>query len=156
MLPLCLLPRAGPKASAFSGRHAPNSVAEALRQKSLKYSLDIVLGIESIRLPALSFTNPWQSSRIQAPRSRLFRRPHFRFDCFYCMPPNVKQVPSNIATASAGTSVPETGVGRYLWGAVAGVVGIEGGVVSGVFNLESSGVEASDWRPRHDKHYHEA
>jgi hypothetical protein len=41
-------------------------------------------------------------------------------------------------------------------GAVAGVVGIEGGVVSGVFNLESSGVEAPDWRPRHDKQYHEA
>jgi hypothetical protein len=35
-------------------------------------------------------------------------------------------------------------------GAVAGVVGIEGGVVSGVFNLETSGVRASDWRPRHD------
>jgi hypothetical protein len=31
----------------------------------------------------------------------------------------------------------------------------EGGVVSGVFNLESSGVEAPDWRPRHDKCYHE-
>jgi hypothetical protein len=30
------------------------------------------------------------------------------------------------------------------------VVGIEGGVVPGVFNLESSGVRASDWRPRHD------
>ena len=41
-------------------------------------------------------------------------------------------------------------------GAVAGLVGIEGGVVSGVINLESSGVEASDWRPRHDEHYHEA
>ena len=40
--------------------------------------------------------------------------------------------------------------------AVAGLVGIEGGVVSGVFNLESSGVRASDWRPRHDKRYHEA
>jgi hypothetical protein len=36
--------------------------------------------------------------------------------------------------------------------AVAELVGIEGGVVSGVFNLESSGVEAPDWRPRHDKH----
>jgi hypothetical protein len=42
------------------------------------------------------------------------------------------------------------------FGAVAGVVGIEGGVVSGVFNLESSDVRASDWRPRHDKRYHEA
>src|ERR1700682_6244247 len=41
-------------------------------------------------------------------------------------------------------------------GAVAGLVGIECGVVSGVVNLESSGVEASDWRPRHDEHYHEA
>jgi transposase len=39
---------------------------------------------------------------------------------------------------------------------VARLVGIEGGVVSGVFNLESSGVRASDWRPRHDKRYHEA
>jgi hypothetical protein len=41
------------------------------------------------------------------------------------------------------------------FGAVAELVGIEGGVVSGVFNLESSGVEASDWRPRHDEQYHE-
>ena len=41
-------------------------------------------------------------------------------------------------------------------GAVAELVGIEGGVVSGVINLESSGVEASDWRPRHDEPYHEA
>ena len=40
--------------------------------------------------------------------------------------------------------------------AVAGLVGIAGGVVSGVINLESSGVEAPDWRPRHDEHYHEA
>ena len=38
-------------------------------------------------------------------------------------------------------------------GPVGGVVGIEGGVVSGVINLESSGVGASDWRPRHEKHY---
>jgi hypothetical protein len=40
-------------------------------------------------------------------------------------------------------------------GPVDGVVGIEGGVVSGVINLESSGVGASDWRPRHGKHYQE-
>ena len=40
-------------------------------------------------------------------------------------------------------------------GAVAELVGIEVGVVSGVINLESSGVEASDWRPCHDEHYHE-
>jgi hypothetical protein len=41
-------------------------------------------------------------------------------------------------------------------GPVVGLVGIEGGAVSGVINLESSGVEAPDWRPRHDEHYHEA
>jgi hypothetical protein len=41
-------------------------------------------------------------------------------------------------------------------GAVAELVGIEGGVVAGVINLESSGVEASDWRLRHDEQYHEA
>jgi hypothetical protein len=45
---------------------------------------------------------------------------------------------------------------RTTPGAVAGLVGIDGGVVSGVINLESSGVEASDWRPRHDEPYHEA
>jgi hypothetical protein len=45
---------------------------------------------------------------------------------------------------------------RNPGGAVAELVGIEGGVVSGVINLESSGVEASDWRPRHDEPYHEA
>ena len=45
---------------------------------------------------------------------------------------------------------------RRLRGPVAELVGIEGGVVSGVINLESSGVEASDWRPRHDEQYYEA
>ena len=29
-----------------------------------------------------------------------------------------------------------------------------GGVVSGVFNLESPGVEAPGWRPRHERRYH--
>ena len=41
-------------------------------------------------------------------------------------------------------------------GAVARLVGIEGGVVSEEFNLESSGVEAPDRRPRHDQPYYEA
>jgi transposase-like protein len=50
--------------------------------------------------------------------------------------------------------VPATKVRDVSHGAVAGVVGIEGGVVSGVINLESSGVEALDWRPRHDQQYH--
>ena len=40
-------------------------------------------------------------------------------------------------------------------GPVAGLVGIEGGVVSEVINLESSGVGAPDRRPRHDQQYHE-
>ena len=43
-----------------------------------------------------------------------------------------------------------------LRGPVAGLVGIEGGVVSGVFNLESPGVRAPGRRPRHDQRYHEA
>jgi hypothetical protein len=47
-------------------------------------------------------------------------------------------------------------IAALVTGAVAELVGIEGGVVSGVFNLESSSVEALDWRPRHDEHYHEA
>src|SRR5262249_40016048 len=42
------------------------------------------------------------------------------------------------------------------YGAVAKVVGIGGGVVSGVSNLEGSGVGAPDRRPRHGKLYHEA
>jgi hypothetical protein len=45
---------------------------------------------------------------------------------------------------------------QLIAGPVAGLVGIEGGLVSGMFNRESSGVEASDWRPRHDERYHEA
>jgi hypothetical protein len=36
-------------------------------------------------------------------------------------------------------------------GAVAEVVGIWGGVVSGVFNPADSGVGAPEWRPRHDE-----
>ena len=40
------------------------------------------------------------------------------------------------------------------FGGVAGMVGIESGVVSGVFNLEPSGVEAPDWRPRHETAVH--
>jgi len=39
-------------------------------------------------------------------------------------------------------------------GAVAGVVEIKGGVVSGVINLESPGVEVPGWRPRHEERYH--
>ena len=41
-------------------------------------------------------------------------------------------------------------------GPVAGLVGIEGGVVSGVINLESLGVRAPSRRPRHENRYHDA
>jgi hypothetical protein len=92
-----LFPALGPSISPFTSPRAGLGCRVA-QAKSLEYSLDIVPGIESIRLPALSFTNPWESSRFgpgEMRSSRLFRRPHFRFDCFYCMPPNVKQVPSD-------------------------------------------------------------
>src|SRR5271170_5373962 len=41
-------------------------------------------------------------------------------------------------------------------GPVAGLVGIEGGVVSGVTNLESPGVEVPGRRPRHEECYQQA
>jgi len=41
-------------------------------------------------------------------------------------------------------------------GAVRRLVGIEVGVVSGVFNLESPGVDAPGWRLRHEEAYHTA
>ena len=64
---------------------------------------------------------------------------------------------STLSKAAADQWLPKNVVvDRLVQGAVAGLVGIECGVVSGVINLESSGVEASDWRPRHDEHYHEA
>jgi hypothetical protein len=49
-----------------------------------------------------------------------------------------------------------TGLPKMSLGPVAELVGIRVGVVSGVINLESSGVEASDWRLRHEAIYHEA
>jgi hypothetical protein len=45
---------------------------------------------------------------------------------------------------------------KHLTGPVAGSVGIEGGVVSGVINLESLGVRAPSRRPRHENRYHDA
>jgi hypothetical protein len=64
-----------------------------------------------------------------------------------------KSVSSRLSVASTSMS---TSAVAGVRAAVAGLVGIEGGVVSGVFNLESSGVDALDWRPRHDQCYHEA
>jgi len=78
-------------------------------------------------------------------------------------PPAAELPPAVLPPLCANAAVPETAkamanamVVSFIFGAVAGLVGIECGVVSGVINLESSGVEASDWRPRHDEHYHEA
>jgi hypothetical protein len=47
-------------------------------------------------------------------------------------------------------------VGALGLGAVARLVGIEVGVVSGVINLESPGVGALGWRLRHEEAYHAA
>jgi membrane protein len=58
---------------------------------------------------------------------------------------------ANASSKSSGTVATVVGLGP-----VAGLVGIEGGVVSGVFNLESPGVRAPGRRPRHDQRYHEA
>jgi len=78
-------------------------------------------------------------------------------------PPAAELPPAVLPPLCANAAVPETAkamanamVVSFIFGAGAGLVGIECGVVSGVINLESSGVEASDWRPRHDEHYHEA
>ena len=43
-----------------------------------------------------------------------------------------------------------------LGSAATELIGTEGGVVSGVYNFESSGIEASDRRSHRDYHYHEA
>jgi hypothetical protein len=47
-------------------------------------------------------------------------------------------------------------IGAMTGGPVAVLVGIEGGVVSGVINLESPDVGASGRRPRHENRYHDA
>src|SRR6266851_318137 len=49
-----------------------------------------------------------------------------------------------------------SGPPSILVGAVARLVGIRVGVVSGVFNLESPGVGALGWRLRHEEAYHAA
>jgi len=56
---------------------------------------------------------------------------------------------------AALTGYSEAQIVQWERGPVAGLVGIEGGVVSEVINLESSGVGAPDRRPRHDQQYHE-
>ena len=81
-----------------------------------------------------------------------------------CYPIHYSQALDALRPSQTAVLAPriESSLFLHVWnsmlvhGAVAGVVGIESGVVSGVFNLESSGVRASDWRPRHDKRYHEA
>ena len=60
-----------------------------------------------------------------------------------------------ICHGSSGTGLDLEPYWSYL-GAARNAVGIESGVVSGVINLESPGVEAPGWRPRHEQRYHEA
>ena len=79
---------------------------------------------------------------------------------------HMAQLQHNMWVTDARTAVLSiiTGGGKWVemtipadpLGPVAELVGIEVGVVSGVMNLESSGVEASDWRPRHEEVYHDA
>src|SRR6185312_873663 len=64
--------------------------------------------------------------------------------------------PAQSAAPSIICLVSRSGVFRIVSGAVRRLVGIEGGVVSGVFNLESPGVDAPGWRPRHEEAYHAA
>ena len=70
--------------------------------------------------------------------------------------PSVRSIIScRIASGSVWLPATRSIIAAISRGAVARVVGIEGGVVSEVINLESSGVRAPDRRPRHDQHYHE-
>jgi hypothetical protein len=73
-------------------------------------------------------------------------------DCLLVVPPRAPL----ILLCSEGHIRCHFSCSRWQNGAVAELVGIWCGVVSGVFNLESSGLEVPDWRPRHDKHYQEA
>jgi hypothetical protein len=83
-----------------------------------------------------------------------------RVGTYVCKTEITPQVVNDILVGTSGPMAGGNGRNLYAFGyikgAVAELVGIEGGVVSGVINLESSGVEASDWRPRHDEQYHEA
>ena len=63
------------------------------------------------------------------------------------------QEPSAVATAIRIAN--DLCADEIASGTVARLVGIEGGVVSEVINLESSGVEAPDRRPRHEQPYYE-
>ena len=63
----------------------------------------------------------------------------------------IKVDPSRVTTEQHREAGPV-----HVGGPVAGLVGIDGGVVSGVTNLESPGVRAPSRRPRHEEGYHDA
>jgi hypothetical protein len=70
----------------------------------------------------------------------------------YCvMPPSARVCVSRVHVKLLGSEAPAN-----FQGAVRKLVGIEVGVVSGVFNLESPGVDAPGWRLRHEEAYHTA
>src|SRR5580692_784054 len=110
----------------------------------------------AIAFPSRPGTSPGTGKTSQVPREELLHV-HKVSDCarFFSYKPvrHGTMLPS-LRRNEIGTS--ELDPFRSSIGAVGELVGIDGGVVSGVINLESSGVEASDWRPRHDERYHEA
>src|ERR1700740_3388614 len=71
-------------------------------------------------------------------------------DCKQTMTDNFSKTAFDFSSAAANVQAYQARLGP-----VAGLVGIEGSVVSEVINLESSGVGAPDRRPRHDQRYHE-
>ena len=64
--------------------------------------------------------------------------------------------PSTLCKCRLGSHSLSSGDTRLGRGPVAGLVGIEVGVVSGVINLDSPGVEAPVRRPRHEECYQQA
>ena len=69
-----------------------------------------------------------------------------KFNLTYKLPADVNQTLTGLYSGPI----------RQVLGPVAELVGNEGGVVTGVINLESPDVRASGRRPRHEEQYHEA
>ena len=123
--------------------------------------------------------NIWRSRIRRPPSIRIFRANSVRSAATACRPrkrgrPCTDRTADLPASASAGSGavrprIPrsdqaERGEGKqkqsfhsilpsYPRDAAAGLVGIEGGAVTGVLNLESSAVEALDRRQRHGRQY---
>jgi hypothetical protein len=99
--------------------------------------------------------------KFPAPERAAFRRRHMCGADFTAILPLSKSsmVSGKLSGQNSSLAVPRWAAvsrNRFGRGPVAELVGIRVGVVFGVINLESSGVEASDWRLRHEANYHEA